>query len=523
MRPDTGILHFLSLFTHNILMGVSFSVSDFKSDYLCDSCGGLLYCDLEDTTLQSCINPSCKQCNQAFTILDPSAEASPQLHKELEDEEAKLLALIESCDHEGLATYAYSARLALIYSAVTTGVMPSIPMWHAIGDLLILMNTHPPRGSDQSGTTFDSIINMSYERSKRLNFIEDVENGRYKIVQLSGGKMQVITMKYLIPIHDMLKVYGLASSGNLTDESELFKFQDIDELVISDVDLKPGVDMADFFNSLWPYVITLRYGFGLYYRTSLQYRYAPARVDIPYILGISYSLKSKEPVFVSKENLSRHFSKYSEYAEGRIFDQLMAEYAESHEKVPIMVSVGDKVILDPLTLLYFVIHLNGQAIENSKMRNGRDITLMKKKAADIFEVKVRNELHKYGYTGPDSAVKVKYEYDVIGISEAKKRILVIDAKFRDIAPSSISARTLVEQELLEPGEGLCYEVERHKTRVDYFTDNLGLFKQHLKPAGDLRSYQVRAYVVTKHTPLISQYKSIDILSLDDLINTELAL
>jgi len=512
----------LSMFTHNIPMGKVFPVSDFKSDYLCDACGGIIYCDLDDTTRQFCINPSCQRCNHTFAILDPSAKASPRLHKELEEEEARLLALIESCNHEALAVYVYSMRLELINSALTRGVMPSIPMWHAIGDLLILMNTHPPRGSERSETIFDSIIKINYERSKHLNFIEDVENGRYKIVELAGGQMRVIMMKYLLPIHDMLKVYGLASSGNLTDESDLFKFQDIDELVISDVDLKPGVDMSDFFNSLWPYVITLRYGFGLYYRTSLQYRYTPVRVDIPYILGVSYSLKSKEPVFVSKENLSRYFSKYEEYAEGRTFDQLVAEYAESHEKVPIMVPVGNRVILDPLTLLYFVIHLYGQAIENNRLRNGRDIALMKKKAADIFEAKVRNELHKYGYTGPDSAVKVKYDYDVLGISEARKRILVIDAKFRDMSPSSISAHTLVEQELMEPEEGLCYEVERHKTRVDYLMHNLGLFKQHLKPAGALRSYQVRAYLVTKHTPLVSQYKNIGILSLADLLNNELA-
>ena len=136
-------------------MGTPFPVRDSKSDYLCDACGGLLYCDIEDATSQSCINPSCQRYNHAFTILDPSAEASPQLHKELEGEEVKLLALIESCNHEALATYAYNARLALINSAVTRRVMPSIPMWHAIGDLLILMNTHPPRGSDQSETTFN--------------------------------------------------------------------------------------------------------------------------------------------------------------------------------------------------------------------------------------------------------------------------------------------------------------------------------------------------------------------------------
>jgi hypothetical protein len=503
-------------------MATLLPLSDFKSDYLCDACGGIIYCDLDDNTQEFCINPSCLRCNHKFGILDTSAKASPQLHKELREEEANLLALIKSCNHEALAMYVYRMRLELINSAVTIGVMPSIPLWHAIGDLLILMNTHPPSGSEVTETTFASIIKLSYERSKHLNFIEDVEHGRYKVVKPADGQMRVIMMKYLSPIRDMLKVYGLASSGDLTDESELFKFQDIDELVIGDVELKPGADMADFFNSLWPSVITLRYGFRLYYRTSLQYRHKPARVDIPYLLGVLYSLNSREPVFVSKEGLSRHFYKYKEYAEGRTFDQLVTEYAESHEKVPIIVSVGDRIILDPLTLLYFIIHLHGQAIENDRLLNGKDITVMKKKAADIFEAKVRNELHRYGYTCPESAVKVKYDYDVLGISEARKQILVIDAKFRDISPSSISAETLVEQELMEPEEGLFYEAGRHKTRVDYLMHNVGLFKLHLKPSGLLRSYQVRPYVVTKHTPLVRQYKNIGILSLADLVNNELS-
>ena len=497
-------------------------VTDFKSDYLCDACGSIIYCDSEDNKHQFCVNPSCQRFAHTFAILDPSARGSPQLHKELEEEEGKLLALIDSCDHEALAMYVYSKRLELINSAVTMGIMPSIPMWHAIGDLLILMNLQAPRGFERSVIVFDSILKLSYQRTERLNFIEDVKNGRYRIVRLADGQMRVIMMKYLSPIRDMLKVYGLASSGNLADESDLFRFQDIDELVISSVELRPGVDMSGFFNSLWPYVITLRYGFGLYYRTSLQYRYVPLRVDIPYMLSIAYSLDPKAPVLVSKKDLVRHFGKYEEHAEGRTFDQLIAEYAESHEKVPIMVPVGDRVILDPLTLLYFIIHLHGQAIENSRLRNSREISLMKKKSADMFEAKIRNELRAYGYTVPESAVKVKYDYDVLGISEARKRLLVIDAKFRDISPSSISAHTLVEQELMEPGVGLCHEAQRHKARVDYLLCNLGMFRQHLRSCADLRSYQVRAYVVTKHTPLVSQYMNIRIVSLAELTNSELA-
>ena len=457
-----------------------------------------------------------------MVIMDFSAQASPQLYSELKVEETRLLALIDACNHESLALYAYNIRRGLIETALKKGVMPSIPLWHAIGDLLILMNLHPPCGSDKSQSNFKSVVAMSYNRTKHLNFIEDVESGRHKVVHYPNGTMSVVMMKYLEPVHDMLKVYGLASSGDLVGESNLFKFQDIDELVIKEVELGPVVDMADFFDSLWPYIVTLRYAFSLYHRTSLQYRYMPARVDMPVIMGLLYSLKLGKTFLIPKQNVARHFAKYDAFTQGRTFDQFLEEYVMNDHKVPIMVSVGDKVISDKLTLLYFVIHLHGQYIVANRRNGGNDsISEMKKEAANVFENKVRSELRKYGYTGPDSAVKVKYDYDVLGISEEKKRILVVDAKFRDISPSSISASTLIQQELLELGQGIQYEADRHITRVDYLRKNLGLFKQCLKTTGDLSTYEVRAYLVTKHTPLVSQYKDIGILSLTELVDREL--
>ncbi len=503
-------------------MDVTFRLTDYKSDYLCTACGNLIYCDINDKSRKFCINPTCLDCAHNMVVMDPSAESSPFLHAELKEEETKLVASIEACVHEALALYVYNIRRELIESAVNKRVMPSIPMWHAIGDLLILMNLHPPRGSDKSESTFESVVAMNYRRTEHLNFIEDVENGRHKIVRYPDGRMSVLMMKYLEPVHDMFRVYGLASSGDLVNESDLFKFKDVDELVIKDVELGPGVDMSNFFDSLWPYIITLRYGFSLYYRTSLQYRYAPARLDIPVIMGLLYSLKPGETFLIPKQNMARHFAKYGPYAEGRTFDQFLAEYVTNDQKVPIMLSIGDKIIADRMTLLYFAIHLHGQFIEANRRNGGNDdIAEMKKKAADVFEGKVRSELRKYGYTGPESAVKAKYDYDVLGISESKKRILVIDAKFRDISPSSISASTLIQQELLEPGQGLQYEAERHILRVDYLKKNLGLFKQYLKPGSDLGAYEVRSYLVTKHIPLVSQYKDVGILSLAEFVDREL--
>ena len=501
---------------------MSFRVSDYKSEYLCSACGSLIYYDMSNKSREFCINPGCSYCARQLQVMDPSKESSPGLHDDLAGEEARLLKLIESCDHEALAIHVYNVRRELIESAVKKRVMPSIPKWHAIGDLLVLMNSHRPRGRDKSESTFLTTLNLSQRRTEDLNFIEDIENGRRKIVRDPDGRMGVLMMKYLSPVHDMLMVYGLASSGNLVDDSDLFKFKDIDELVIKEADLRPGADMSDFLDSLWPYTMALRYAFSLYYRTSVQYRYTPERVDMAFILGLLYSLKPDKTFLVSKQKVANLFAKYAPWAGGRTFGQFLAEYATNDQKVPIMVSVGDKLIADRMTLLYFMIHLNGQYIEINRRNGGADgIAEMKKKQADVYEGKVRSELRKHGYTGPDSAVKVTYDYDVLGISEEKKRILVVDAKFRDISPSSISADTLVRQELLQDGQGLQYEAVRHQVRVNYLRQNLALFKPHLRFVRSPGDYEVRPFLVTKHVPLVSQWQDVGILSLEDFVSREL--
>ena len=114
-----------------------------------------------------------------------------------------------------------------------------------------------------------------------------------------------------------------------------------------------------------------------------------------------------------------------------------------------------------------------------------------------------------------------FAYDIFGISERKKRIIIADAKFRDLAPSSISGRTLIKQELLQPDQGIQSEAERHKKRVDYFRKNPELFRKHLNPQAPWDEYEVGAYVVIKHTPLVSQYKDVRICSISDFLKFEL--
>jgi hypothetical protein len=52
-----------------------------------------------------------------------------------------------------------------------------------------------------------------------------------------------------------------------------------------------------------------------------------------------------------------------------------------------------------------------------------------------------------------------YEYDLIAVSEEKKTIIIADAKYRDMSPSSFTGANLIAQELLG-NHTLRYEADR---------------------------------------------------------------
>lgn len=206
------------------------------------------------------------------------------------------------------------------------------------------------------------------------------------------------------------------------------------------------------------------------------------------------------------------------------FEDFLNEYVSNSEKVPIMARVGDRIIMDRLTLLFFIIYLHGHyEVSGAKRTRGSPrIHKKKEETGRTFEHHLRAKIAEYGYEGPDEPVKVRtFEYDIIKVSESKKRIILVDAKFRDPAPSSISAHTLVQQELLDPSQGLLAEAKRQLDRLKFFNDYPELFRERLNLKADWQEYEVRAYVVTKHVPLISRYKEIKIVSASDLLRSEL--
>jgi len=432
-----------------------------------------------------------------------------------------LLSNIKKCDLTELVPYIYEKRKALITFAIKPGIMLSLPDFLALGELLMILNSEPPSGHVRDQAFLELVYQQAKSLTKYLNFIDDLKEGRYILIK-GPGKPKPLVMKYLNVISDIQKSYGLVSSASVKDVSELFEFQDIQELVTKDVELAPGVDHAEFLDSLWPYVLTLRYAFALNYRTAKQYRYECDATDVAALLSFFLSIPNNNTLTVPISNAERHYAVQPKAVKS--FEDFLNEYISSGEKVPIMARAGDKIIMDRLTLLFFIIYLHGHYEVSGEKKTGGSTRIHKKKeeTGRAFEHHLQSKISEQGYDGPEEPVSVKtFEYDIIKVSETKKRIILVDAKFRDPAPSSISAHTLVQQELLDPSQGLLAEAKRQLDRLKFFNDNPEVFRECLNLKADWQEYEVRAYVVTKHVPLISRYEEIKIMSASDLLRSEL--
>lgn len=491
------------------------------SDYICPECGGLIYVESK-TGKEICINNKCCNFPEGLSFSSITPEKDPRLFKELRKlHEELLLEIASNCDRMSLTKYLYSKRMKLIDTLFSSGIMSSISDLITLNEFLLILNNLTVIGNISDNNYFESLYDRMKKALEQLNFIEDVQNFRY-LVSIQAG-MSAYRLKYLTAINDVYKSYGIISSESLPELSDIFPFIEIQESVTDDVDAKPENDMADFLEQLWLFMLAMKYVFSLHYRISKQYKYKVQSVDMAFLFSILHSIKGEDILTVSLDNFRKHYEKnkqgYEEYSKDnnkeyslRPLNAIFSEYALSTENVPIMPIVNDYIIIDRKTLLFFILFLFGlDESTESEFKSGQERIIRKReKSGQYFEQQIRNKMKELGYFGPDEPVIEKYEYDILKLHEEKKLIILGDAKFRDISPSSISGLTLIDQELLEPNQGLIAESEKEMLRLEYFLSNIEKFRKYLQPQSDWKEYKIEAYLITKHTPLIDRYKDVKI-------------
>jgi hypothetical protein len=477
-----------------------------------------LYLDTATPPNDVCINENCQLWPRDFnSLMDPTEAEEPRIYKEIQDKERGLIAEIHGWKPGRLARYAYKDRRELITLLFTKGIMPLIDHFIALGELLLMTNKYASEGTIDDMDKYRLLLEDVRRWSRDQRNLEDVQNKRIVFGRTESG-LKPLLIKYTKAFVEFQKEIGLVSNKELPPNESLFPYRDLESAVTPELDFARMRDGKELLEPFWILSLQSRYWLQKHYRTKSQYDYRPDVLDFSVLFGWLMQTWSKDELFLIRTEklekemtaIQRHFDSQCKgvHSARRFF----STYVDSTELVPIVARTREGILMDHHTLLFFLIYLQGcpDPEEPEVKKREQVIQDMRERIGEKFENWLRKELHSRGYSGPETAVIEKYEYDIIAISEEKKTIIIADAKYRDMAPSSFTGTNLLTQELLGP-HALRYEADRQQKRLHYFKQNTETFARYLEPKQPWGEYDIHSFLITKQIPLAHRYEEIKIL------------
>lgn len=503
---------------------IEYDYENFDFDYLCPHCGGVLFVDTANPPNDVCINEKCQLWPKDLnSIIDATETEEPGIFKEIQEKEKTLIDEVNKWQPGKLARHAYMARRELITPLFTKGILPFFDHFIALGELLLMTNKYASEGTLDDIGRFRLLLDdfRSWGRDQRN--LEDVQNKRI-IFGRTGSGLKPYSLKYAKAIVKFQKEIGLVNTKDLPSIESSFPYEHLIAAVTPELDFPNMTDGNQILEPFWFVSLQLRYCLQEHYRTKMQYNYTPDLLDFTVLFGWWIQIYGRDELSIIPiekqekeiEDLQRHFDAQAEgkYSAHNFF----GTYVDSTELVPIVVRTPEGTVMDHHTLFFFLIYLQGcpDPKELVLKERGQIIENMRGKVGEKFESWLRDEIRKRGYTGPETAVTESYEYDILAVSEAKKTIIVADAKYRDMAPSSFTGTNILAQELLGD-HALKYEADRQQKRLDHFRNNIEQFRKYLKPEHEWGEYNILGFLVTKQIPLAHRYKEVMIIQATELL------
>jgi hypothetical protein len=496
----------------------NYDYNDFDSNYLCPYCGRLLYRDTATPPNDVCINEACQLWpRDVDSLVDATEAEEPRIYREIQDKEKLLIDEIHRWKPRRLARYAYKARRELITLFLTKGVMPLVDHFIALGELLLMTNKYPSAGTIDDMNKFRLLLEHVQRWSRDQRNLEDVQNKRIVFGRTESG-LKPLFIKYTEAFVESQKQIGLVSNKEFPSNESVFPYADLEAAVTPELDFARMTDAKEILERFWILSLQSRYWLQGHYRTKSQYDYRPDVLDFSVLFGWLMQTWHKDELFlIPTEKLEKDMaeiqSHFDSQCKGRYTAQkFFSTYADSTELVPIVARTREGILMDHHTLFFFLIYLQGcpDPEEPAIRKRGQVIQDMRVRVGEKFESWLRQELRARGYAGPEAAVIEHYEYDILAISEEKKTIIIADAKYRDMAPSSFTGTNLLTQELLGK-HALQYEAGRQQKRLDHFKQNTERFVRYLEPRKPWGEYEIHSFLITKQIPLAHRYKEIRIL------------
>ena len=199
------------------------------------------------------------------------------------------------------------------------------------------------------------------------------------------------------------------------------------------------------------------------------------------------------------------------------FSEFLQIYSSGIEFAPVLIFDGECYHFDYSTLfcfLLYIFYLNKNKDGTQTKSGHATYTQTLQGRACNFEATIREKMQSDGFTVlPQNGSKrcimraegKESEFDCIAIDCSKKIIVLIEAKYEDISPSSASGETMLQQIVLDEENGLLHHAEKQNDRRMFLTKN---FKKLAKnTTGDFLEYKKHSIIVTKFTPMIKRHKT----------------
>lgn len=489
------------------------------SAYLCRKCGGLLYYDME-TKEEYCFNAQCQDYPKGIEIYGTEETDLKLLNSQLADKEKGLGQIISTCDYKILAWFLLERRRRIVQKFFTSGIMNIDDFLFSNEMLLFIQRYKSLVGIRNDPLTFKAILQLHRKHSELLRMIEDLKEGRYLLAKKPVNN-KIFRLKYYdIIIGEIWDGYGLVNLQSIPDVKE-FRYHEVIEKLVSEQRAEIGTDYAPYFDRLWPFAIGAQYLIKRNYSSSLKYQYSVTPTDLANILSIAASLKDNNLTTVPLMNLLKHF--ILQPVRDKNISDFVSMLSGNNGKIPIMFKMNGSIILDRRTLLLFCVLLFSQLLPSIFDVGGQQrMAQHKQQAGSEYEKLLRDKLEKNGYSCLPASKNIGgRNYDVIAFSEPNQEILLVETKFQDLSPSSLSRNTLIEQELTDEEHGLLPQVIKHQERRDLIIERGDLFQKALGLEKNIQAYSVKAYFVTKHTPLIYHYGDVSVICEKEFFEKEL--
>jgi len=488
------------------------------SEYLCKKCGGLLYYDME-TEEDHCFNSQCPDYPKGIEIYGKGEADLTLLNSQFVTIERRLGQIVSTCDYKFLVQFLLERRRRIVQKFFTSGSI-HIDSFLMSNEILLFVHKYKSLGIRNDPITFKAILYLFKDYFHLQELTEDLKEGRYLIARKPINNKMFRLKYYDVIVDEIWANYGQVNIQSIPDVNE-FRYHEVIQKNIETKHEEISKDLAQYFDRLWPFIVSAQFLIKRNYSSSLKYQYPVTSTDLANILSIIGSLKDDNLNEVSLINLLKHF--IEQPCRDKNITEFISMLSGNNNKIPIGFKTNGSIILDRRTLLLFVILMHSQYLSsNSNIDGQQRIALHKQQAGDDYEKYIKEKIERIGYSClPTSTSISNLDYDVVAVSESKLQILLIETKFRDPSPSSLSANKLIEQEFVYEKDGLLPQVIKHQQRYDSLFEKPDLFQKTLGLKKNIQDYTVKAYFITKYTPLISCYGDVQVISEKEFFEKEL--